>query len=299
MSTLIGIVSYGGLPFLRILLDEIAATTTQGNTVVVIAKPGDQEMWNFLFSRQIPTVEHTDNKGFPASVNDLYDAAFVQGGYDNLLICGNDIVPMPGAIDAMIQTADETDAEMVCGSEFNSRFLFDHYPEVRQYFQGPNLAVTDDGLRARLWEAHKDFRVGVQADTLKDVRNFTLFKRSAFEKVGYDDVNYWPNGYYADNTYARRCHFAGVKAVGLLEGAFFHWWSRTIHQGEQRPHSAYFERNREFYKHQWGGDVNQERYRLPFDGRGMQLTPDIFLKPEVNVQSREQEAAIIRYWSDL
>lgn len=298
MKTLVAIASYGGLPFLKVTLGEVLATSQNVDVMVTVSKPGDHLMADYLVS--LPVIIHQDleNRGFAANVNDAYERAFVQGDYDNLIILGNDCVVMPGAIDAMIETA-KNGVEMVCGSEFNSKFLHEHYPAVRRFFHGPNMVVDDEGLNSRIWEVHKDFRTGVQPDTLKDVRNFTLYTRAAFEKVGYDDVNFFPNAYFADNTYARRCHLAGVNAVGLLEGAFYHWWSRTINQNESRPHDLYFRRNQELYTHQWGGNVNQERYALPYDGRGMQLTPEIFLKPEVNIQSREQEQAIIKYWSSL
>src|SRR5262245_59554966 len=119
-KTLIGIVSYGGLKFLNLLLDAIKETVKTPNTdvMVIVAKPGDDEMWDALFHRKIAAKPHDTNRGFPASCNDLYDAAFTYGDYEDLIFCGNDIIPMPGAIDAMIRTADETDWEMICGSEF-------------------------------------------------------------------------------------------------------------------------------------------------------------------------------------
>jgi len=283
MKTLIGIVAYGNWQFLKLLLDEIKATVTKPHDVlVIVAKPGDTDMQRELESYAVRTLVHDTNKGFPASINDLYDFAFVDGDYDALICCGVDVVPMPGAIDAMIETAETTDWEMVCGSEFNSRFIFDNYPETQKYFHGEGLVVDAGGIAARPWEVHKDFRNGVEPDTLKDVRNMTLFKRSSFEKVGYEDVAYWPNGFFCDNEYVLRSHKAGVRACGLKEAAFFHWWSRTIHQGENRQHGKYFERNREYYVQKWGGMPNQETKSAP-----------------VKISDRSQEAAIIERWSKL
>lgn len=311
-KTLIGIVSYGGLPFLEMALRSIQETAkTPVNVCVVVAKPGDGEMRDFLIQRQVLHFTHYENKGFPASVNDLYEAAFVHHGsrqaaifrdagkmeYDNLIICGNDVVAMPGAIDAMIHTADTTDYEMVCGSEFNSRFLVDNYPKARRYFRGENLLFDD--FTARPWELHQERRSGIEPHARKDIRNFTLFKRSAFEKAGYADVNFFPNGYAEDNDYALRCDKLGVSACGLLDAPFFHFWSRTIHQNAQRDHGTFFNRNMGHYVHKWGGPVGGERYAQPYDGRGMELAPGIFLRPDMKIDSREQEAAIIEYWSKL
>jgi len=246
--TLIAISSFGGLPFLEITLREIQRTVKSDNValLVVVAKPNDFEMQKFLEVRGIPYLADKENRGFASNINDAYDAAFTHGNFDNLIIMGNDVVPMPGAIDAMIQTAEETEWEMVCGSEFNSRFLYDNYPEARKYFRGENLVFDD--FSARPWELHKDFREGIEPHARKDIRNMTLFKRSAFEKVGYADVNFWPNGYWEDNQYCERCDHLGVSACGLAEAAFFHFWSRTIHQNASRDHGAYFARNEEYFK---------------------------------------------------
>lgn len=301
MRTLVGVVSYAGLPFLEAFLRSVQETLKTPNTdvLVVVAKPGDHEMRRFLDDRGIRYIQHDRNWGFPASCNDLYDAAFVNGDYDNLVFCGNDVVLLEGSLDSMIHAAETTNFEMLCGSEFNSRFMYDQYPEVRKYFDGPNLNVTQEGLNARFWERHKDFRSDVEPDTRKDVRNFTLFKRSAFEKVGYDDVSFYVNGYFCDNCVCRRCDILGVSAAGLQSAPFYHHWSRTIFQGESRPNGTYFQRNQEFYVHKYGGLPGQEKYELPFDGRGFQLTPDIFLKPELKIASRDQELSILNYWSNL
>lgn len=246
--TLISISSYGGLPFLELCLKEIKRTVhSEGVAMfVVVADPKDHEMAKFLEVRGIPHKTEKENRGFASNINDMYDHAFTHGDFDNLIICGNDIVPMPGAIDAMIRTADTSEWEMVCGSEFNSRFLYDNYPEARQYFRGENLLFDDFG--ARPWELHKDFRTGIEPHARKDIRNMTLFKRSAFQKVGYADVNFWPNGYFEDNQACDRFDHFGVSACGLAEAAFFHFWSRTIHQNVDRPHHKYFERNHEYYE---------------------------------------------------
>jgi hypothetical protein len=51
--------------------------------------------------------------------------------------------------------------------------------------------------------------------------------------------------------------------------------------------------------HTWGGPVGGERYRLPYEGRGMWLNTEIFLKPDMKIATREQEDELIAYWSSL
>lgn len=301
-KTLIGIVSYGGLPFLELALRSIQETATRKVDVfVVAANPNDIEMFDFLYKRVgksgesnlVGYLAHRENVGFPSSVNDLYDR-MRDWNYDNLIIMGNDVVAMPGAIDAMIHTAETTDYEMVCGSEFNAQFLVNNYPEARQFFSGENLIFSD--FSARPWELHKERRSGIEPHQRKDIRNFTLFKRSAFEKAGYADVNFFPNGYFEDNDYAIRCDKLGVSACGLAEAAFFHFTSRTIHQNVSRDHGGYFSRNGGQYVHKWGGPVGGERYDLPYHGDPYELAPGLLLPGTLKIESRDKEDAIIEYW---
>lgn len=254
-------------------------------------------MRDWLRSQPCAAVFHKENIGFAGAINDMLDWAFVNGDYDSLIIMGNDVVPMEGAIEAMVNCANTTDFEMVCGSEFNSRFLYDNYPEARKYFHGDNLVFKDFG--ARPWLLHKDHQIGIEPDTRKDIRNFTLFKRSSFEKVGYADINFYPNAYFEDNCYGRRCDLLNVKACGLKEAAFFHFWSRTKVQGENRPHDTFFNRNRIFYTHKWGGEVGQEKYAIPFNGGPYTEVTNVVMPCDLKISSREHEARCIDYWSKL
>lgn len=313
--TLVGICAYGGLPFLEL---GLAALREQSgfDVLVIVAKPGDEEMVKSIKRNPVGDafyhITHQQNKGFSGAVNDLYDAAFHAwesptfqgdggGYYDNLIICGNDVIPMPGTIEAMIRCADATDYEMVCGSEFNAKFLFDHYPEARKHFHGPNLVFTD--WDAKPWLLHKDAQTGIEPDTRKDIRNLTLFKRSSFEKVGYADVNFWPNGYFEDNDYGRRCDLLGVKACGLKEAAFFHFTSRTIHQNAERDHHGYFRRNQSYYRDKWHGLPGEEKLDWPFGGGMYRLpSPDedfnhIEVPHRMKIETRDHEARCIKYWS--
>lgn len=292
-KTLVGICAYGGLRFLEM---GLAALREQSgfDTRVIVAKPEDGEMVEHLNKMGVYHHWHTKNLGFAASVNDLYEEAFAHGDYDNLIIMGNDVIPMPGAVEVMIRCADTTDYEMVCGSEFNARFLYDHYPEARKFFQGENLVFTDWG--ARPWLLHQDHQTGVEPDTRKDIRNLTLFKRSSFEKVGYADVNFWPNGYFEDNDYGRRCDLLKVKACGLKEAAFFHFTSRTIHQNASRDHGKYFDRNRAYYVDKWHGPPGSEKLSAPFGGGPYRLG-DTEVPCDMKISTREHEAACIEHWS--
>lgn len=291
-KTLLSVCAYGGLPFLKMGMEVVKQTPA--DALVIVAKPGDEEMVSWLRSQPFSTVSHSENRGFAGAINDMLDFAFVNGDYDNLIIMGNDVIPMEGAVEAMIKCADTTEFEMVCGSEFNSRFLVDHYPEARKFFYGDNLVFKDFG--ARPWLLHKERQTGVEPHSRKDIRNFTLFKRSAFEKAGYADVGFWSNGYYEDLDACRRLDRTNVSACGLKDSPFFHFWSRTIHQGENRDHGKLYRQNEHLYREKWGGLWNTETYELPYHGDPYELAPGLIIQSELRISSREQENDIINYW---
>ena len=219
MKTLIGIVTFGNLPFTQLTIRSIQETTRSPvDFFIIVGKPEDQATATWLEEMHLDYNWHRDlNRGFPASINDIYDYAWPRGDgltnierdYDHVIIAGNDIVAYPNAVDALIDCAATTDWEWICSSQFDSRSLVERYPAARPFFIGPHLRFSD--FAARPWELHQEFHPpGLQPDCIKDVRNLCLFKRSVFEKIGYADVNFYPGGYFEDNDYCVRGHRAGV-----------------------------------------------------------------------------------------
>ena len=303
MKTLIGIVTFGNLPFTQLTLNELRRTTQSPvDYRVIVGQPGDSATAAWLRREGFPLRCHFTNRGFPASLNDLWDEAN-GGGYDNLILCGNDVIPYPGAVDAMIAEAARGVWEWICASQFDAKSLVARYPAARQFFTGEELRFTD--FTARPWELHQSQIPPPRTEpgALKDVQNLCLFRRSVWEKLGYFDANFWPNGYFSDNDYARRAHLIGVRACGLAHAAYFHFWSRTIHQGEARPNGSYFARNSAYYDAKWGGQPEGEQWAVPFAGQSYELpgsrngpTGQLLLPPTVRQPTRADEALLVRYW---
>lgn len=304
--TLIGIVTFGNANFTRLAVQEIRKTVKEPyELLLVIGLPGDLDTLALANEMQVPFVTHHQNKGFPASINDLYQTVDTEGQH-NLIVMGNDVVPYPGAIDNMIRLANQSEWEWICSSQFDARSLCDRYPEARQFFSGPSLVFS--AFDQRPWDLHlpafekeMETRIhDIEVDCIKDVRNLCLFKRSVFDKIGFADVNFWPGGYFEDNDYCHRALLAGVKACGLPRSAYFHFWSRTIHQGTGKSaNDFYFARNSEFYRTKWGGGFGEEKYALPFDGKPHVLESGVQLEPQINIQSRTLERFIIDHWRKM
>lgn len=286
MKTLIGIVTFGNHQFSKLTIESIRATTKHDiQFAVIIGKPADTETQGVLAQQieqygDVWVKTHEKNMGFPYSVNDLYDFAWKENDYDNLIIAGNDIVPYEGAVDTLIDVAQTTDYEVISALQYEVKSLVDEYPETRKYFYSKNFIFTD--FSSRPWEAYKpqdDFIAPSIADMqLYDIQNLCLYKKSIMSTIGYTDVNFYP-AYYIDNDYARRIVNAGIKCCSVVNARFFHFWSRTIKQGTGGSTGQNFDNNRSYYISKWKGDFGEEKIQAP-----------------VLISTREGEEDIIEMW---
>lgn len=296
MSTLIGIVTFGNLEFTKLTVRGIRETTKSPyDLFAVVGKPLDKRTEEWLKEEGIAHVVHDYNYGFPYSVNDMYDYAWKDNSYDNLIIIGNDVIPYPYAIDSLIEVADTTDYDWICASQLDVKTLVKVWPDTQQYFTGGNLKF--ERFDTRPWEVDSGYskEIEINGTPMSDVHNLALFKRSVFDKIGYIDVNFYP-AYYEDNDYVRRGLLADVKSCTVKNAIYFHFWSRTIHQGSGGSNHMFFTLNRNFYSIKWGGDFSHETYEIPFDGKEYTLALGLVLQPILFLKDRSQEQDIVKFW---
>lgn len=298
-KTLIGIVSFGNLNFTRLTIEEIKKTTTKSiDFFIVVGKPGDWETIDYLVAQGIPHIVHNENYGFPYSLNDIYQKAFEHSEYNNLIIAGNDIVPYPGTIDAMIELADNSEYGWVSACQFDVKGLVKTYPETAKYFDIENNYAFVD-FDARPWEVFKAYdkpKIAIRSG-LSDIHNLALYKKAVYDTIGYVDVNFYP-AYFSDNDYARRGVNANLAPTSctLANAYYFHFWSRTIHQGVGGSTHGQFRNNSTYYVTKWGGGFGKEKYIVPFNGIPYKLCEGVVLEPNLKIASREDEKKIIGYW---
>jgi GT2 family glycosyltransferase len=262
-KVLVGMVTFGGLEFTKLAINSIKETTKHPiDFFVVIGQPGDYATATYLVSEGISHIQHSENMGFPYSLNDIYDYAWKQNDYDYLVIVGNDICAYPDSIDSLIEVADTSNYEVISALQYDVRDLVREYPNTKEHFQGGNLIFND--FSKQPW---KEFinplsEVTISPMALYDIQNMCLYKKSIFASVGYTDVNFYP-AYWVDNDYAMRIVKLGIQCCSVTSARFFHFWSRVIKQGSGGSNSTFFRRNKEYYVEKWGGDFGHETKTPP------------------------------------
>lgn len=292
MSTLIGMATYGNCGFTKLAVQSFRETVKNPyDMVFVVGKPDDMETIEYLKSEGFPFVYHTYNKGFPSAINDMYDFAWKMNNYDYLIIAGNDIYAYPYAVDSLIEVANTTKNVWVGALEVNVKNIYQEFPESRSCFYGENYNYNFTG---RPWECFKNFsdQVGIVEKSTSDIHNLCLFKKEVMEKLGYIDVNFYP-AYFEDNDYVHRQGLEGtVESCNVSNARYFHFWSRTIHQGSGGSNNTFFDRNKEYYIKKWGGEPGHERFSIPFDGAHHLID----IPMGINIQDRSLEEFYINYW---
>jgi len=296
MSTMIGIVTYGNMPFTKMALESIFSTTkliSNRDIVIIVGLPGDVETAELAAYYDIPHFVHETNKGFPASLNDIYDYCWGERKVNNIIMMGNDVMAYPYAIDSLIKVANSSDYEWICSREYSAKDFIRDYPQTEGYFEGPKMIYKAFDEKPWLLAVPYSEEIQISAGGLSDVHNLSLFKKSVFDKIGYIDVNFYP-AYFEDNDYARRGVNAGIKSCTLMNSVYFHFWSRTIHQGKGSSDKQ-FNNNSKFYKQKWGGDFGREAFSLPFNGHIYSLA-GVKMQPSLKIDTRIGETALIKYW---
>lgn len=287
MRTLIGMVTYGNARYTKLALDSVK----EYDKFIVIGKFGDDETVELV--KNYSHIYHTKNRGFPASLNDIFDY-FLNSTYDNLVLMGNDVIAYPYAIKSMEQLSTEYD--WVSSNQISVKDLIWIFPNLKESFKD-NHGYKFDGSAP--WEAFSGYedKVEILPAQLADCQNLNLYTKKAILSVGYNDVNFWPNGYFGDNDYVYRAKLAGVKSCTSKYSYYFHFWSRTIYEAEKnRQNNVYFERNKKYYISKWGGLPKQEKFDKPFGDGMFHIGEKTFYKWNYDF-NRDMENYFISYWS--
>lgn len=279
-KTLVGMVTFDNLEFTKLTVNSIQETSSyELDFYFIVGNPNDSLTKEWLVREGYAHKVHDINYGFPYSINDIYDYAWIHNDYDYIILVGNDVIAYPHCVDSLIQVADEYDYDCISALQLDVSDLIKQYSSVSRYFNGKKKIFTD--FSATPWDVFTGYSDAVVVSDMKmhDIQNFCLYKKSLFEKVGYVDVNFYP-AYFADNDYVRRLLMSDATFCTLTNARFFHFWSRTIHQSTGNMNtSKSFNNSKDYYIKKWGGSFGEETLQAP-----------------VLIDSRESEESDISAW---
>lgn len=286
ISLPVGMVTYGNLKYTKITYSSLHRNSNIDiDLVIVIGKPDDKETLEWAIDNSIPYILHDKNKGFPVSVNDIYDLFWGGKSELPLLIIGNDVVVYPGAVDELYKYFTLTGADWISASELCTPEEYSkNFPAYRKFFT--------DKFELRDGVDYKDLISSYPSDGGNEVINLTfekkigdshnlcLFSRKLFDTLGYIDVNFFP-AYFEDNDYGRRAILSGkLKMVRLEYAHYFHFWSRTIYEENMKvTNDRLFPMNKAYYIWKWGGEPGEETK-----------------EGNISIFNRNSEDMIINYW---
>jgi len=298
-KVLVGVVTFGNSQFTELAIESVLKTVKRYKVDFygIVGKPGDAATIEVFDKYNIPYKVHNVNYGFPYSLNDIYDYAFIENGYNSIISLGNDVIVYPYAIDSMIDAAFSTHYEWISSVPLTVDALIDKFPdETSKYFKGRDRIFTD--FNAKPWNLFTDYAPdGVIIDnSILNTHDLCLYKKEVFDRIGYIDVNFYP-AYFEDNDYITRGIREGIPHCTVSNAIHFHFKSRTIIQESGGSNHKFFRANRDFYAHKWGSSPHTEIYLLPFNGN-TQALGNVILQPTLNIDSREQELEIINYWKE-
>jgi GT2 family glycosyltransferase len=297
-KTLVGIVSFGLGQFTEQAIRSVKETVVDHDydIFVVVGKAEDHGTMKMLDRENISYIVHNRNMGFPSSINDIYDHAWIENDYDYVIIMGNDVIAYPYAIDRLIDEAEKGEYVWVGASQVTVQSLLKKFPECKPYFSGAHFNIKD--FSHRCWEKFDGYNSneGKVLGQRSDVHNLCLYTKEVYDAIGYIDVNFFP-AYFSDNDYATRGRKANLPMCKITNAYYFHFWSRTIYQGSGGSTGRYFSQNSEYYRQKWGGKFSKEAYELPFNGNAYGLA-GVKLPPTIKIDDRKDELAIVSHWQN-
>ena len=303
-NTVVAVPTFGNFLFTKLTIEHIIKTTKKVDYTlfVVVGDKNDKNTIKYCKRNSIDYVVHDINKGLPGSINDIYDYAFKDNSFDSVTIVGNDVLAFWNSIDQLIDEANSTDYDWISGVAVPINVLIKAVPECKKYFHGGEKDKNFNGTSLPEWLdkfkfTEKENRILdlKRHSIVGDSHNMCVFTKKVFDVVGYVDVNCYP-AYFEDNDYSRRAQLLGIKMCRVANARYFHFWSRTIHQGpDGASDNKFFDNTKDFYKEKWGDLPGKEVYKVPFNGRAYSYN-NVKAKGHLNIASRKREIMIINYW---
>jgi GT2 family glycosyltransferase len=280
--------------------------TGQVPALVVVGDPTDTATRAWAKDKGIPHVCHDENWGLPVALNDILDA--YQATQETapapdqpwLLLAGNDVLVLPGAIAALQAAAEAGGYDHVVGRQETSWDLVRRRPALRRWFHGEHLRLAVGWANLQELEPPEPSSGRHTAlDSTGELHNLYLASPQAAMALGYWDPNFYP-AYFEDNDMVQRARVKGLKLGMALDAWYLHFLSRVRFEAVGVDVTdRHFQLNAEYYRRKWGGPPGGELHRRPFAGAAFEFGDGRVLGTGAFAGERldpETERQAVEYW---
>lgn len=236
-TTSIVIVTHNQLAFTRECLLSIRDRTDEPYELIVVDNGSTDGTVEYLQSLQdVHLIVNTENRGFPAAVNQGIQAA----SGEQVLLINNDCLVTTGWLRRLRMALYRDEKVGLVGPCSNQ------VSGVQQIDVGYRDLGDLDGFA---WEWGKHHNNGHE-ETDRLVGFCLLIKRELIEQIGLLDEQFGI-GNFEDDDYCRRAREAGYKAV-IAWDAFVHHFGGATFRASDVDFAALMRENRRLYEKKWG-----------------------------------------------
>ncbi len=212
------------------------------------------------------TIKHEENLGLPRSINDIFNLAFNELNSKHVMIIGDDVFIPNYYIKDLEFALDFLGADWVGGVDFTPKYE-NPYNRISDDFIYESVKKLETKYVYDSYEAPSYYPVEDIGNykIIGDSFNAHIFSDRLFERVGYLDCHFYPNGYFSDNDFARRAQLMSLRMYKVKSAKYLHLWSRTIYNvpDGKKVNDFYFPIIKKYYIEKWGGEPGKERFTQP------------------------------------
>lgn len=194
-NTIVAIATVNNLKFTKMCVESIRNTVKSPYRLLIVDDGSSDGTVAWAKQQSIDLIVHPVNLGLPYAVNDMYDYTWNKDKDAYLVIIANDAIVCDGAIDDLIRGLNETDFDLLGTREFNINQFLAQFPQYRNQFSTDGRAI----LLGDTFTAYKEMEKTVDKTFVVHERypimSLVIHRKSLFDKLGYYDVNYYPQYY--------------------------------------------------------------------------------------------------------
>lgn len=315
---IISLVTFNCLKYTKLCIKNIKCSYPYELLVVDNGSTDGTVEW--LKEQKVSLIENGQNLGYPYAHNNIFDYAWKdERNSDTLLVLlSNDMLPLPNAIDDLINASQKSDASIISGDTIASPVYLSAHPEDRRFFRGGDRITVgavgyttwNAGTFYNLIEETADLFVATMITKLSATLPKTeliktgsffppghrVYRKAYFDAIGYFDANYYPV-YSADLDYSMRASLTNQEVYVMPSSLCLEFWSRCLYENIAPTKDV---RRDDYYRDKWGplakgffGD-DYKGWTIPFNGNPPSKF-DGYDSSKVKITSREGELERIKF----